>query len=212
MLLASDIINGAGGVRSTLLDAQKRSWSDDELVGYLNEFQRQTVFLKPDAHTTRAFIPLVAGTSQELPDDGVAVLEIGENEGSGRVATQINAELMTHANRFWPAATYELDVQHWSHDPRDPRRFEVTPPNNGYGSVQCLYGAVPAQITLNDPIAYPDSYEHAAKCFVLAKAYAKNAQRQDLGKAESYMAQYKQALGIKSQAQAAVAPRIADKG
>lgn len=210
MILASEVINGADGVRVTLLDADKVTWADLELLGYLNEFQSTTAHLKPDAHTKREFIPLVAGTKQAIPDDGIAVLDIGENDGSGRMATLVDLGLLTHANRFHPAATKETDVQHWASDPRDPRRFDVTPPNNGYGVVECLYGAVPAQIaTLNDPMTFPDSYLYPARCFVLAKAYSKNSKRQDTGKAAYYMNEFRQALGLKSMAQAAVAPRVA---
>ncbi|MBX3603189.1 MAG: hypothetical protein KF863_21420 [Rubrivivax sp.] len=209
MLLVSAILSQ---VRVTLLDPNGSTWGDAELLGYFNEFQRTTAFLKPDAHTVRDYIPLEAGINQELPEDGIAVFEIGENEVSGRMATLVDRGLLDHANRFWPAATQEPDVQHWSADPRDPRRFAVMPPNDGTGSIECLYGAVPPAATLGDApdgaMAFPDSYEHAAKCFVMAKAYAKNSKRQDPAKSAAYMADYRQALGIKTTSQAASAPRV----
>lgn len=209
MLLVSAIL---GEVRVTLLDPNGSTWGDPELLGYFNEFQRTTAFLKPDAHTVRRYIDLEEGVNQDLPDDGIAVFEIGENEASGRMATLVDRGLLDHANRFWPAATKERDVQHWAADPRDPRRFAVMPPNDGTGSVECLYGAVPPAATLGDApegaMTFPDSYEHAAKCFVMAKAYAKNSKRQDLAKSAACMADYRQALGIKATAQAAASPKV----
>lgn len=204
-MLASVIVNG---VRLTLIDAAKTAWSDDELLRYLNEAERTTAFLKPDAYTKREFVTLAAGVKQSLPEGGIAILDAGENQASGRVATLVDRELLDHANRFWPAATQETDVQHWAADPRDPRRFDVTPPNNGSGSLEILYGAIPPAVGLSDELTLPDSYQYARECFVLARAYAKNSKRQDLAKSASCMNEYRQALGIKSTAQVAVAPKV----
>lgn len=207
MITAAELINGAGGVRVTLLDSAKATWSDAELLGYLNEAIRSLCLLKSDAYTRREYIAMAAGAKQELPEGGIAIFDLYENESSGRAVTLADRGLIDHQNRFWPAATYELDVQNWAADPRDPRRFDVTPPNNGYGSVGALFGAVPTELAaLGDEIALQDTYERPLKLFVMARAYEKNTKRQDTAKSAGLMQEFRGLLGVKTQNQMALAP------
>ena len=199
------------GVSETLLDTARRTWDLTELVGYLNEALRATSFVKPDMFTVRDFVTLAAGIAQDLPEGGVALLDISDNEVSGRAITQTDLALLQEENRFWPAATREVDAENYAADPRTPRRFYIFPPNDGTGSVRITYGAVPDTLTgsSGEEIPVPSSYQTALTNFVLAKAYAKNSRKQDLTKSSAYMQQWGALLGLKSQAQVAVAPKVA---
>lgn len=199
------------GVSATLLDVARRTWDYPELVGYLNEALRATSFVKPDMYTVQDFVTLAAGIAQSLPAGGVALIDISDNEVSGRAITQTDLGLLQEENRFWPAATQEVDAENYAADPRTPRRFYIFPPNDGTGSVRVTYGAVPDALTgsSGEEIPVPDSYQHALTDFVLSKAYQKNSKRQDLAKAANYMNEWRLALGLKSQAQTAVAPKVA---
>lgn len=204
-MLMSVIIDGA---RTTLIDASAVAWSNDELVGYANEAIRTICHVKKDAYPVRDYIPLVAGAKQQLPADGVAVLDGGPNEISGRVCTLVDRELLDAENDFWPAATRERDAQHWAADPRDPSRFDVTPPNDGSGSVQFLYGAIPAAVTYAGTLPLVDTYQRAIECFVLSRALAKKTRRQDPAQSAAYMEEFKQLIGLGSNAQIAAAPKL----
>lgn len=212
-MLASDLVDSC---RVILIDAAAATWSNTDLVGYASDFESHTAMLKPDVYTVRSYIPLVAGTRQQLPDGtdpalpvGIAVLDMGDNEVSGRAVTLVERELLDSENRFWPAATRETDVQHWCADPRDPKRFDVTPPNNGNGSIECLYGAVPPRLAdMDSELTLGDQYKVAGEWFILSRAYSANTKRQDLTKSTGYLQQYMNALGIKSTAQVAVAPKV----
>lgn len=198
-------------VSTTLLDTARRTWPlQADLVPYLNEALAATAALKPDMYTVQEFITLVAGISQVIPAAGVALLDVIQNE-SGRVVTQVDAGLLDEANRFWPRATQETVVQHFAADPRDPRRFNVTPPNDGTGRVQVLYGAVPGPVTgsSGEDLLLAPSYLAILTNYVLGKAYGKNSKKQDLTKATFYMNQWGTALGLKSKGQVAVAPKVA---
>jgi hypothetical protein len=194
----------------TLLDVARQTWSHSDLVGYLNEGIRATAFVKPDMYTVQAFCPLVAGIAQQLPDGGVALIDITDNASTGRAITQTDLALLQEENRFWPAATRETIVENYAADPRTPYRFYVFPPNDGAGSVRITYGAVPAALTGSSGELLPvlDFYQSALTCFVLAKAYAKNSKKQDLTKYSGYMNEWRLSLGLKSQAQVAVAPKL----
>jgi hypothetical protein len=204
-MLASVIVNAC---RVTLIDVAAVTWSDAELLGYVNKARRTTALLKPDSFTVNGFVPMVAGTRQQLPAGGIAILDCGENQVSGRVATLVDRDLLNHVNRFWPTTTPEVDVKHWCADPRDPTRFDVAPPNDGTGSLEVLYATTPQDVELDQDIGFSGAYQHAFECFVLSCAYAKNTKRQDLAKSSAYMQEYRALLGVKNAAQAAMAPRV----
>lgn len=206
-MLMSVIVDGA---RLTLIDASGVTWSNDELTGYGNDAIATILQVKRDAYTRREYIPLVAGTKQELPAGGIAVLDGGPNEVSGRVCTLVDRELLDAENDFWPAATRERDAQHWAADPRDPHRFDVTPPNDGSGSVQFLFGAVPERVAYAGTFPLADTYMRPVQCFMLARALAKKTRRQDPTQSAIYMQEFAQLIGLGSAAQIAVAPKLAD--
>lgn len=205
-MLASDITAPA---RHTLLDASGVSWSDAELLTYVNEAIRDSVAAKPDIYPVSGEIPLTAGVVQALPAGGVLLIDITHNIDTGRIVSVVDLPLLQEANRFWPAATQQAEVENFAVDPRTPRKFLVSPPNDGAGQVYGTYGGTPGAITaLTDTFPLLDIYQPAITAYVIGRAYAKNSKRQDLGKAAAYRQQWAQALGAKSVATAATVPRV----
>jgi hypothetical protein len=208
-LTGTQIINGPNGVREQLLDSAKVTWPDNTLLEALAQAQRTVCFWKPDAYTRREWVPMVQGTNQDLPDDGIALLDVSQNQYTGRRITLVDDELLDETNRFWPVTNIQRDVEHFSADPRNPRRFNVAPPNDGTGEVLILYGAVPPDLTsLSNTIALVDTYEYVLKCLTVAEAYRKNSKKQDLTKSAALIQEARASLGIKSQGQVAVAPKV----
>lgn len=206
MINASTILES---VTITLLDTAERTWGPSEKLRYLNEALRATAFVKPDMYVVELARTLAVGEAQQLPDDAVALFDIPRNTG-GRVVTQVDKGLLDESNRFWPASTKVAVVEHFTYDPRYPRRFVVFPPNNGAGVVDINYGAVPPQVMYaTEDIDVPASYETALIQFVLGKCYAKNSKRQDLSKSAACMQQWGSLLGVKSNAQNAASPKVA---
>ncbi len=205
-IVAATILDSAAG---TLLDRAHRTWSADELLEYLNEALRATAFAKPDFYVLQVEFTPAAGEQQECPADAVALIDVPRNTG-GRIITQVDKGLLDESNRFWPAATQEAVVEHYTEDPRNPRRFVVFPPNDGTGTLDLIYGAVPPQLNYDtDEIPVPASYQTVLEQFVIGKCYAKNSKRQDLTKSAAAMQQWGSLLGLKSSAQIAVAPKVA---
>src|SRR5690606_15671956 len=197
-------------VARTLLDTAFRTWSRVEHVANLNIAQRLTCGdYKLDAYPTRDFVTLVAGIAQDLPADGTALIDITDNEVSGRAVTQTDLAILQEENRFWPAATQQTEVENYAADPRTPRKFYVFPPNDGTGSVRVTYGAIPAELTgsSGENIALSDAYQYPIERIMLSMAFAKNSVRQDLSKSQAFINEARLALGLKSQGQVAVAPK-----
>lgn len=210
-ILASAIITNC---RRILLDPSPGvTWLDAALLIMINQAQRAIVLLKHEAYTVLGPITLVAGTHQSVPAQGVAILDIYSNTAGGRTVTQVNRALLDSSNRFWPAATAEVPVQEWTADPRDPKRFRVSPPNTGAGSVQALYSMTPPDVAaVGNVITLDDIYEMPIQAFVLSKAYAENSTRQDLGKSGAYDTEWKQLIGAKTQSQVSTAQRSPTPG
>lgn len=205
-MLVSDIIAPA---RYTLLDVSGVACSDAELVVYLNEAIRDSVAAKPDIYPVTGEIPLVPGIVQALPVGGVLLIDITHNADTGRTVSVVDLPLLQEANRFWPAATQQSEVENFAVDPRTPRKFLVSPPNNGAGRVHGTYGGTPAALTATtDTFPLLDLYQPAMTAYVISRAYAKNSKRQDLAKAATYRQQWAQALGAKSVATATTVPRV----
>ena len=198
---------------SLLLDTAHRTWSADELLDFLNEAMRTTAGAKADFYTVQdeAFA-LAVGILQTLPGDGVAVMNVLRNSDAtgGRILTQVDEALLDESARFWPAATRVLQIEHYTADPRNPRRFKVFPPAALGAAVEILYTATPPQIMYPaETLPVSEVYQSPLVDFVLSKAYSKNSKRQDLTKASGFMAQWGQKLGLKANAQAAIAPKVA---
>lgn len=197
---------------SLLLDTAHRTWSADDLLDYLNEAMRMTAGAKADFYTVQEFVDLVPGLLQELPGDGVAVMNVTRNSSAngGRIVTQVDESLLAESARFWPAATTVTQIEHYTADPRSPRRFKVFPPAALGASVEVLYSTTPPQVMYAaEVLPVSEVYQSPLTDFVLAKAYMKNTKRQDLTKSSGFMAQWGQKLGLKANAQAAVAPKVA---
>jgi hypothetical protein len=206
-ITAADVLDSA---RLTLIDSAQTTWSQAELIGYLNEALRATSAAKADFYTIRENIEMDAGALQELPAGGVSLIDIFENAYSGIPVTLVDKELLDECNRFLAPEDRERDVQHFTADPRDPRRFVVTPPNDGTGEVRSVFGAVHPEIaTADDDLLVNGIYQPVLIDYVLHRAYAKNSKRQDLTKSGYHKQQWGQALGLKSQSQAAIAPKVA---
>lgn len=203
-ILASTIVNSVSG---TLLDTANRTWTADELLGYLNEALSTTAGSKPDMFVVQGFLTPDAGPLQTLPEDAIELIDVTRNF-SGRVITQVDKGLLDEAERFWPVATLVPQVEHYTFDPRNPRRYKVFPPNDGFGLIEVVYSAVPVFATIDDELDIPASFQTPLTNFVLAKAYMKNSKRQDLAKSQGFMQQWGQELGLSASAMNAVMPKV----
>jgi len=207
-MLVSDYITV---LRERLFDpAPGAGWTDANLISYLNEAINATCMVKADAYVLQAYIAVAAGVTQELPASGVALLDISENQVSGRRVTQVDRALLDEENRFWPAATQEVDVQHFTVDPTAPRRFYITPPNTGTGSVKALYGALPAALAaVGDTVLVQDVYQPALIAFAISRALLKPTQRKDPQGSASAFNEWATMVGAKTKTQLETSPKVA---
>lgn len=191
-VLASAIFSEADAV---LLDTAKIRWPDAEKLVYLNAGQRQIVFFKPDAYVVNDVYSLVAGAKQSIPDgtssfqnaasatlkEGVALVKIVRNMGAdgltpGAIISPIGSDFLDSYNPDWHTESQVAAAKNYILNNEDPKRFYVTPPNNGTGYVEAIYSALPADVvTAATVITLADVYRDSLLNYVLFRCYDKDA-------------------------------------
>jgi len=201
-------------VRATLLDATGVTWTDAELIGYLNAGVTQLVGLKPDANSVENDVDLVPGVAQALPANGVLFMDCIRNSTGNRVTVQpIHEFVRTHPT--WARDAADINTVYVLFDPRLPRNFWVWPPapSDDGMHLPVMYGATPTRIAaLTDEIGVPDYWEFALGAFVLARAYAKNSRRHDIVKSKEFMDRFLTLVGGTTQTERLMAGRADVEG
>lgn len=203
-----------------LQDTTSVRWPVSELVRYLNDGQREVVLYRPDATIKSATVACVAGAKQALPTDGAKLIDVIRNSasaGTNKAVRMVAREVLDAQIPNWYGLTGELDVVHFTYDPRDPKTFFVYPPALTTTRVDITYSAFPTDVSepaagstyddVSGNLDLPDIYGNVVTDYILYRAYSKdseyagNAQR-----AQAHYGAFANALNIEVQGTTGVAP------
>lgn len=215
-MLASDVIARA---RYTLQDSAGVRWPDPEMLAYVNDGQREVVRLKPHALPDVVVITLVNGVHQEVPATALQLLDVYRNMGaSGTVAgagvTLVARGALDGMRRNWRSERSRNVVQHYLHDGRDPKRFEVYPAAiGGSTTVEALVALNPTNAaTVGATLDLSDDYLPTLTDYALFRAYSKDADfAANLERAQMHLQAFAQALQVKVGNMLLVSPRAAQR-
>lgn len=201
-LTASDIITSAA---FTLQDSGHVAWGRAELLSYVSDAQRDACVVKPDVYTLTQTLPLVAGTRQQLPDNGAAFVRFARNMGAdgmtpGRAPRRFTVESLDQQNPNWHIDTPSPTVLEYGYDEREPKVFYVSPPqpdtNRGHGDV--VFHAVPEALTSEADLIVLDAiYKTALQHYVCYRAYLKQGELANNADALAHRAEFLSLLGAK---------------
>lgn len=196
-----------------LQDTSNVRWTTSELLGWLNDGQRDLVALKPNANTKNVPVQLAPGTKQSLPSDAVTLLDVIRNMGTGgntpgKSIRLVSREIIDNQVPDWHAITPDATVKHFIFTPFDPKNYYVYPPQpaSGCGYVEILYSASPADCVNGGNIQLDDVYATTLMNYVIAKAYSKDAEYANGAQASAYMGLFTAALQGKVAAETMVNP------
>lgn len=205
-ITAKEIIDAAV---VTLQDDTNVKWTRPELLGYLNDGQREIVLAKPDSYAKNQSLQLVAGTKQTIPPDGIMFMRIMRNMGvngttPGRVVRELDIRILDEQSPDWHTAAAVAQSQHYCRSPQDPKHFYVYPPQPAVapGQVEIVYSATPSSVAVETGlITLDDIYKTPLIHYILYRAYTKDAEyaREDAAGAAAYKV-FSQLIGIKNQA------------
>jgi hypothetical protein len=204
-ITAQSIINKAS---TLLLDTSNVRWTRAELLGWLNDGQRQIVTMAPSATNKVAVMKLVAGTRQNIPSDGWTLLNVIRYMGTdgtrpGRAVRITSQQLLDSYNPNWHSSTPSVVPQSYVFDQQDQTAFYVYPPNTGNGYVQLNYSPEPADLTSeSQPIVVRDIFQTALLDYILYRACSKDAEyAPGLQLAMGYLQTFNLAMGVKQDAE-----------
>lgn len=178
-ILASSIINKAA---TLLLDPSNVRWTRAELLGWINDGQRQITIQAPQTNSKISTVQLVAGSRQSIPSDGWRLLDVIRYMGTngttpGRALRIVSRELIDSYNPNWHNATKTPVPQNYIFDEQEQTAFYVYPPNTGTGYVQINYAPVPTDLANESTaISVNDIYQTALLDYVLYRACSKDAE------------------------------------
>lgn len=195
-----------------LQDTTNIRWPVAELLGWLNDAQREVVAFRPDAANKVAQMSVVAGTKQTLPGDGYQLLNVVRNYDAGgtvagRAVRKVPQELLDAQLPDWHSTSATASVLHYTFDPRSPRVFYVYPPSTGTTKLEILYSATPTLLAaVGDVITVDDIYANVLTDYVCYRAYSKDFELTgNQQRADYHYAKFEGSLGKKAQSDAASA-------
>ena len=191
-----------------LLDTGNARWTRAELLGWINDAQRQIVIMSPNATNKLAVVQLVSGTRQSIPSDGWTLLEVIRYMGTtglkaGRAIRVTSRELLDSFNPDWHAAPPAAVPKHYIFDLQDQTSFFVFPPNTGTGYIELNYSPDPVDLVLeSETIKLNNIFETAILDYVLYRANSKDAEyAPGLQLAAGYLQTFMATMGQKDQSE-----------
>jgi hypothetical protein len=214
-ILGSAVLDRAGII---LQDTTNIRWPTAELLGWLNDGQREIVLRKPDAYTKSEAIVLTASeTKQSIPAAGIQLIDVVRNMGTGgatpgRAITRTERYILDSQRPDWNTETGTSEVKHYMFDERNPKYFYVYPPQGpAPGYVEAVYSSAPAELaTAAATLTLDDVYSSALLDYVLYRAYSKdsdiapNAPQRAVGHYEAFL----KSLGAQEQAESRYDPNM----
>lgn len=206
-ILASAVITKA---QTVIQDVTGVRWPDTELLGWLNEGQREIAMLKPDSSVTNSSVQLVAGTKQAIPANGVTLISVVRNMGAngttpGGAIRPIDRIVLDEQLPGWHTETANAATVYSCHDPRNPKVFYTYPPQPTVapGQVEIVYSVSPTDIAATSAaISLDDIYSGSLLDYVLYRAYSKDVEYAgNEGRAVAHYKKFIDTLMLKEQAE-----------
>lgn len=170
-----------------LQDTTNVRWEVSELLGWLNDGQREVATLRPDATNKTVSVTMVAGTRQSLPDESARLVRVQRNMGAngatpGEAVRPTSMQLMDLHRPNWHTDSPATVVKHYMHDSRTPDVYYVWPPSTGTTQVEVVYQTQPAIVTnAANTISIGDEYANALIDYIIYRAYAKDIENPQNG-------------------------------
>lgn len=204
-ITGTSIINKAS---TQLIDPSNTRWTRAELLGWLNDAQRQIVVMQPSWNSKVVPVKLAVGTRQTIPSDGWMLLDIYRNMGTngttpGTVVRIVSRRLIDRVNPSWHTVIATNAAQNYIYTLEDKEAYYVYPPADGTGYVELNYSQMPTDLATEGlPIDIDDVLEGAILNYVLAMANAKDAEyAAGLQLAQVYMQAFASVVGMQDKAE-----------
>jgi len=194
---------------SLLNDEEFVRWEEAELLEWLNDGQR-VIARGPatDAYILRATIVAVAGTVQSLPADGIRLIDVIKNIADGGAIHQSDYAIVDMLQSVWRAAAAGA-AENYFFDDRNPKQFEVYPPQAGGEVIEIVYNAQPADAVVTGNIIIDDMYADSLIDYIAYRGFSKDTEDSatELRKATAFYKAFLVGTGNKDAVDGLIEPR-----
>jgi len=186
-------------------DIPHDTWTEDQVLGYLNDATREVVVAKADANPVRQVATLTPNkTLQTIPADGIEIMKIVRNMGDDGATPgrPIAIAEMDSLDALIPDWHLERDAEivNYMYEKRYGRNFYVYPGAHASTpvTVEMFYSAYPEIMTAADNFVLEDAYIQAAKHYTLYLLFLKEIDDPSSGgRAKFHLESFANELGIK---------------
>jgi hypothetical protein len=198
-----------------LMDVPNTRWTRAEMLGWINDGQRQVTQLRPTANNVLVSVKLVAGSRQVIPPDGWLLLDIIRNMGAdgltpGKAIRLISRELLDAYNPDWHTISPAQVSQNYIFNIQNQITFYVYPPSDGTGFLEVNYSQIPPDLPNESAlISVGDVFEPMLVDYVMYRCCSKDAEyAPGLRLAAMYWKNFTTLLDKKEQAELENSPNL----
>ena len=186
-----------------LLDETAIRWPRAELLNSINDAVLEMAVLNPLLFTSRATMPLEQGVYQSIPAGKRHLNRIISNTG-GTAVRVVSQGFLDAQNPNWYSETDEVGVKYIVLEELNSKHFLCSPPNDGTGSLDAIFTIDPPDYGIADTIDLDSTYGNPLLSFVLYRAFLKDADTSDDGRANKHYETFVQqmAMAVMGEAQA----------
>lgn len=202
-------------VQVDLQDEGGTRWPASDLVGYLNDGQREIAVLRPEMFAVTAPLVLAGGARQLLPDVCINLMEVPCITG-GRAISKVDRSDLDAINPSWYSLPKTGDLQHFCYDAKTPRVMYAYPPAVAGTSVDIVYSVLPIDVeapsgpswsNVTGNIGCDDIFKNALRHYMLFRAYAKDAESGSSELSSAHYQLFKTFVGSDVSAGVSVSPK-----
>ena len=160
-----------------LIDETNIHWSEDELLGWLNDAYKVIVKLVPQSSVKRiSYTGLTANKpDQDLPSDSIVLLGMHYNTASGKDVSMIGREALDSSVSGWYTQSGTGDIKHYVYDALNPKLVWLYPNPTINTSVEISYSFVPSNADTTGDCHLDDTYVTSIIDYILYRAYLKDS-------------------------------------
>lgn len=197
-----------------LQDSTNIRFPNAELLKFFNDAQKEVVLHRPDAKTVNESFSCATGSKQTLPTAALRLIDVVRNV-NGRAVTQVARKILDESLPSWHETTAGTNgIEHFIYDPADPKNFYVYPKAaSGSHDLEIVYSSAPSDITISNfgsdttTISLDDVYANCILDYILFRSYQKDSEHSgNQQRAMMHYSSFTNALGVKTNADAAVTP------
>lgn len=159
-----------------LVDEDSTHWTEQELLGWLNDAYKFIVKAIPQSSVKRAtYTGLIPNKAdQTIPSDAIVLLGMHYNTQSGKAVSLISRSALDAENNSWYTSTGTGDIKHYVYDELNPKLVWLYPNPTASTSVEISYSFVPSNTLTTEDCKLDDTYTNSIIDYILYRAYLKD--------------------------------------